>query len=109
MERSCVVYCIPCGDCPASYVEETKTKPGKRVNEYKRAVHRVDIEVSALAEHAWSTGHEVDWKRISVLDYNHDLYEQLILEACHIRKQSLPLNRDEGRLPGIYNKMLRDF
>ena len=35
MERSCVVYCIPCGGCPAKYVRETKRKLGKRVNEHK--------------------------------------------------------------------------
>ena len=57
MERSNVVYCIPCADCPASYVGETKRRLGKRMDEHWRAVQRAEVEVSALAEHAWKSDH----------------------------------------------------
>ena len=50
MERSDVAYCIPCGNCLAIYVGETKRRLCRRVDEHKRAIQRADFEVSALAE-----------------------------------------------------------
>ena len=49
MQKSSVVYCIPCTECPATYVGETKSKT---VEEHKRAVRMADFKSSALAEHA---------------------------------------------------------
>ena len=51
LERSNIVYCIPCADCSATCVGETKRKLGKRMHKHKRAVQKVDVEVSAIAEH----------------------------------------------------------
>ena len=60
MERSNVVYCIPCAECPATYVGETKRKLCKRIDEHKRALRMCDFNASAVAEHAWNAGHHVD-------------------------------------------------
>ena len=107
MERSNVVYCIPCADCPASYVGETKRRLGKRMDEHRRAVQKAEFEVSALAEHAWKSDHRVDWEQITVLDYSTDWHKRLTLEACHIRRQPMPLNRDRGMLPAAYDRLMR--
>ena len=55
MERSNVVYCIPCADCSTSHVEETKRKLGKRMEEHQKAVQKAEVEDFALAEHAWKS------------------------------------------------------
>ena len=110
IERSNVVYCIPCASCHATYVGETKRKLGKRVEEHtpcRKAVQKAEVEVSALAEHAWRCDHRVDWGNVAILDYNSNLRERLTLEACHIRRQSLPLNRDRGVLPREYYHLLK--
>ena len=108
MQKSSVVYCIPCAECPATYVGETKRKLCKRVDEHRRAVRMADFNSSALAEHAWSAGHNVDWSEVTILDQHENLHMRLSLEACHIRKQPLPLNRDKGSLPPTYDHLLKN-
>ena len=49
MEKSGVIYCIPCAECPATYVGETKRKLCKRMDEHKRALRMADFSVSAVA------------------------------------------------------------
>ena len=107
MGRLNVVYCTPCADCPASYVGETKRRLGKRMEEYRKAVQKAGVEVSALAEHAQKSDHRVDWEQITVLDYSTDWHKQLTLEACHIRRQTMLLNRHKGMLPAAYNRLLK--
>ena len=60
MERSNVVYCNPCTDCPVTLVDETR-RLAKRVDEYRRAIQKVAVKVSTLAKHAWKSNHRVDW------------------------------------------------
>ena len=42
------------------YVAENKRKLCRRLDEHKSAVRMAGIDVSAIAEHACSTGHSVD-------------------------------------------------
>ena len=42
------------------------------------------------------------------LDQHGNLHMRLSLEACHIRKQPLPLNRDKGSLPPTYDHLLKN-
>ena len=42
---------------------------------------KADFEVSVLAEHVWKLDHEVDWEKVSVLDFNTNLHKRLTLEA----------------------------
>ena len=107
IERSNVVYRIPCVTCHATYVGETKMKLGKRVDQHRKAVQRAEVEVSALAEHVWKFDHKVDWGHAAILDCNSNLHERLTLEACHIRRQSLPLNRDRSVLSREYDHLLK--
>ena len=47
-----MVYRVPCGDCPATYVGPTKRRLEKRIDEHRRAIQRAEVETSALAERA---------------------------------------------------------
>ena len=55
----------------------------------------------------WKFDHRVDWGNVAILDYNSYLRERLTLEACHFRRQSFPLNRDQGVLPTEYDHLLK--
>ena len=48
-------------------------------------------------------GHCVDWSEVTILDQHESLQVKLSLEACHIKKQPLPLNGDKGSLPPTYD------
>ena len=107
MERSNVVYRIPCAEYPATYVGETKRKLCKRIDEHKRALRMCDCNASAVAEHVWNAGHHVDWSGVTILDLDQNLHRRLNLEACHIRMQPSPVNRDRGSLPPVYDHLLK--
>ena len=96
MERSNMVYRIPSAECPATYIGETKRKLCKRIEEHKRALRMCDFNASAVAEHAWNAGHHADWSGVTILDLDQNLHHRLTLEACHIRMQPSPVNRDRG-------------
>ena len=101
------MYCNPCAGCPATYVSETKGRLEERIDEHRRAVQKVEIETSALAEHVWKSDHRVDWGQVTVLDHSTNLHEWLTLEAYHIRRQLLPLNKDRGMLPAAYDRLVK--
>ena len=65
LQRSGVVYKTPCAVCPAAYIGQTGRRLCQRLDEHKRAVKGADFNSSALAEHAWTEGHPVDWQNVS--------------------------------------------
>ena len=97
---------IPCSNCPASYIGQTKRRLHQRIEEHKRAVRQADFNSSALAEHAWNHSHPVDWSNIKVLSNPRDTTTRLVEEAAAIRRTKNTLNRDIGsdsRSPNFTN------
>ena len=101
-ELAGVVYQVPCANCPASYVGQTGRCLGKRMKEHRKAVEPGDCTNSALAEHAWSHHHPVDWDKVRVLEQQSRLYHRLTLESIHIRSHPHILNRNNGTLSPVY-------
>jgi len=68
------IYEIPCNDCPASYIGQTKRPLIKRITEHERA-YRLNNNYddtteqikSAAAHHGLTTGHTIDWNSTSIL------------------------------------------
>ena len=79
-----VVYQMPCASCPATYVGQTGRCLDQRLRRHRRAVESADFTSSALAEHAWSCHHPMDWDNTRILDHQHHLHQRLILESVHI-------------------------
>ena len=69
------------------------------MKEHKRACVKADFEKSAVAEHAWLSGHYIDWDNVEVLDQENDLCRRKVKEGIEIRltNKKLRINRDEGR------------
>ena len=76
-ERPGVIYKIRC-ICGDFYVGETKRTLATRLKEHKAACRLGAFERSAVAEHAWQEGHEIDWNDVEILDTARDLRERKV-------------------------------
>ena len=88
-ERPDIIYmykikCI-CGDF---YVGETKRTLATKIKEHKAACRLATFERSAVAQHAWQEGHEINWDDVDILDNAKDL------QQGKVKDQTLP---DEQR------------
>ena len=88
-----IVYRISCKDCHQSYIGQSGRSLQHRLKEHKRAVFCGNTNVSALAEHALSCGHEIDWENANILDHSDLFYPRLYLESWYIQKQNGLINQ----------------
>ena len=108
-KQSNVVYQIPCS-CGMVYIGETKRRLEIRVKEHKDACKKGLMEKSAIAEHAWTHRHPINWDEMSVMAHARGQGELLLKEAIHIQMTPAEdrFNRDGGvELPGCRIAALR--
>ena len=65
-----VVYSIPCGDCTAAYIGQTKRSITRHLKEHKRGLITYNAPASAIAEHAMITSHTINWTDTDFLTTN---------------------------------------
>ena len=70
------------------------------------AVRNGDVTASAVAEHVFTAGHQVDLSKASVIDYHPHTQTRCLIESWHIQHQQAPLNRERGPMPGLYATLL---
>ena len=75
-----------------------------RLGEHKADVRKGNVETSAVAEHIWSKGHQVDWQKCSVLMQESDLHRRCFLESWFIQR-NVTMNREAGSLSSAYNAL----
>lgn len=102
-----VVYKIDCKNCKSSYVGQTGRQLRTRINEHKRSVKNNDA-TSALAEHAFHTGHTINIDKIKVLDCEHYKGRRLFSEMLHIYHTKNKMNRqmDTLKLKSCYKDIV---
>ena len=66
-------------------------------------MRRAGFEDSALAEHAWTEQHLVDWSGTQVCSNRLGLTSRLVEEVLTIKNTPFELNRDTGTLPPKYD------
>ena len=81
-----VVYCIPCKTCSKVYVGQTSRLLATHLSEHKAAVKQAKIDVSAVAEHVWKLGHQVDFQSTSILDHKNNQFRRCALESWLIQR-----------------------
>ena len=97
-----IVYKIPCGDCEATYIGETKRSFKQRSSEHIRAVKNRDIEKNEIADHCWEKDHNMDWDSKKVIDRERNIYARKIKETIHSLKDQNHINSISYQLPDIW-------
>ena len=64
------------------------------------------MNASAIAEHAWTNHHGVNWEEAKVLDVCDRWHERCLLESWHMLNHPERINRDKGILPDIYHSLV---
>ena len=104
--RKGVVYSIPCSECPRTYIGQTGRSLDHRLREHCQALKNGDLGSSALAEHVFSSNHQVDQSKAMVIDTHNYTQTRCMLESWHIQHHQSTLNRERGTLPGLYAALL---
>ena len=105
-QRTGVVYRIPCSSCEKVYIGQTGRTLDHRLKEHRRALTSGNVQQSAVAEHATSEMHDIDWEKAEVVDCHPHYRQRCALEAWHIRTEPHKMNRDGGPLPAVYNPLI---
>ena len=98
-KRKGVVYSIECDECKAIYIGETGRTLDDRLQEHQRHTRLVVPEKSAVAEHALTVRHEIDWASAKVIDTAAGTVKRRVKEKLHLEKvsRSRPvMNKDKG-------------
>ena len=77
------MYKIPCKDCEKAYVGQTGHSVDQRIKEHKRALASLDYSMSAVAEHAIKTDHNIGWEEFEILDSHLELHKMLFGVMAH--------------------------
>ena len=103
-----VVYQIGCQDCEAYYIGHTSKNLRDRVKQHKSATDKGKAEDSAIAEHAWTAHHTIDWDNVQVLDQETVEKRRQIKESLLIRSRAPQMNRDLGlEVASAYGSIIR--
>jgi len=80
-QRNNIVYKIPCRDCNATYIGESKRSFKVRSSEHIRAVRNGDTDKNEIADHCWKYDHEMKWDDKKVIDTERYVYARKIKET----------------------------
>ena len=67
LDKKGVIYQVPCRDCSKVYIGETARKLNTRPSEHKRHCRLLQPSKSAVAEHAITEDHNIDFDKSIVL------------------------------------------
>ena len=125
MKMSDAIYQIECKDCEQMYIGETGRPLQIRIAEHRKEAEEVtrnkkftrsqrisslsEDYKSAVAEHAATKNHSLDWDNIKSLGQEPNWRLRGIKEAMEIRSNPCNMNRPQGerhQLPHIWNTLL---
>ena len=101
-QQNNIVYKIPCRDCDATYIGESKRSFKQRSSEHMRAVRNRDIEKNEIADHCWKENHQMNWDNKKVIDRERNMYARKIKETIHSIKDKNHVNSISYNLPDIW-------
>ena len=98
-----VVYKIPCSQCPASYIGQTKRTLGTRIKEHRRMVNTSNTN-SMIFNHSIENNHIPNFDQPKILKSKVGYYYRLFYETLKIKQNPNPMNSECSMdLPAVYN------
>src|SRR5436190_21792749 len=82
-----VIYKINCGDCDASYVDQTRRCLKTRIAEHRNHIKRNSTQKSVITDHRLEN-HEFDWNNVRTLEEEPIAGERLTAEMLYIKHQN---------------------
>ena len=101
-----VVYKIPCNDCNAIYIGESKRSLKTRSKEHQYAVRAGHTDKNEIADHCWEHGHRFDFEKKSVIDRESNWHARKIKESIHSLHDRNHINSVSYKLPDIWTPAL---
>ncbi len=102
-----VVYQVNCRDCEKQYIGQTTNSLATRLKQHRAACQHLQVEKSALAEHAVTNDHAIDWANAKVVHRETRWRHRLFAEAIHTKQRgSIAMNRADMNLPPVYLSVL---
>lgn len=95
-----VLYELPGANCDRLYIGKSGNYE-RRLKEHCNDVKKETVSTNALAEHAQSSNHEIDWGKARVVATEKDFACRLYLESIMIQTNKNTLNRTDGNLPPL--------
>lgn len=110
IEKSHLVYSIPCNNCGLKYIGQTKQKLKARIRNHETDCKMYNSDKSAntaLARHRFSTLHTFNFDDTRILETETNLGKRKILESIHIKKTNdYCINKQENNLSAMYDGLL---
>ncbi|CAG9760623.1 unnamed protein product [Ceutorhynchus assimilis] len=66
LNKSNIVYSIPCNNCDKIYIGQTKQNLKNRISGHKSDI-RLEKDSSAISEHSYITGHNINFNEAKIL------------------------------------------
>ena len=70
LSKSGIVFKVEWCCCNALYAGDTNWRLESRLAEHQRVLQTGEINVSAVVEHVWNSGHHINWDPIAILGIN---------------------------------------
>ena len=87
-----LVYKIPCSNCDAVYIGETKQRLQKRIQQHKLDIKDKKTNNTGLSHHAKEKNHEFNFNNTKILCSEVNLVKRLFRETIEIKKDSNAVN-----------------
>ena len=101
-QQSNVIYKIPCNDCNAVYIGETKRSFGTRSKEHEAHVRLGHVDKNEIADHCWKRDHRFNFANKSVLDREQNWTSRKIKESIYSVSDKNHINHIQYKLPEIW-------
>ena len=98
-EKKGIIYKVNCL-CGKSYIGETGRPLSTRMKEHRKAVVNGELNKSAIAEHCYKCGQQIDWANAMAIGHESDFWRRKIKESikikCYGTGPNSGINRDNG-------------